>query len=141
MIGFFQFHIVHSKIMLIACADQLLYILSLIKLCSACVKQNTAVKTALDACSLLTKNIFSGLVGERPSSLIFNFQQVIKPFLVWNIYFTFFLTVVDCSFYYYVTYTFQSASILYSFRTSKQEQYLKFKWTITSWKYSRPNIA
>ena len=68
--------------MLIACADQLLYILSLIKLCSACVKQNTAVKTALDACSLLTKNIFSSLVGERPSSLIFNFQQVIKPFLV-----------------------------------------------------------
>ena len=124
-----------------ACADQLLYNLSLIKLCSACVKQNTAVKTALDACSLLTKNIFSGLVGERPSSLIFNFQQVIKPFLVWNIYFTFFLTVVDCTFYYYVTYAFQSASILYSFRTSKQEQYLKFMWTITSWKYSRPNIA
>ena len=62
--------------MLIACADQLLYILSLIKLCSACVKQNTAVKTALDACSLLTKNTFSALVGEHPSSLIFTFNKL-----------------------------------------------------------------
>ena len=26
-----------------------------LKLCSACVKQNTAVKTASDACSLLAK--------------------------------------------------------------------------------------
>ena len=41
--------------MLTASADQLLYNLSLIKLCSACVKQNTAVKTASDACSLLAK--------------------------------------------------------------------------------------
>ena len=28
-----------------------------------------------------------------------NFEHVIKPFLVWNIYFTFFLPVVDCTFY------------------------------------------
>ena len=33
------------------------------------------------------------------SSLIINFEQVIEPFLVLNIYFTFFLSVVDCTFY------------------------------------------
>ena len=53
MIGFFEFHIAHSEILSTACSDQLLYNLSLIKLCSACVKQNTAVKTAADACLLL----------------------------------------------------------------------------------------
>ena len=38
---------------------------------------------------------------------------------------------------------FQSESALYSFRTScsKQAQYLKFKWTKTSWKYNRSNIV
>ena len=37
---------------------------------------------------------------------------------------------------------FQSESTLYSFRTScsKQAQYLKFKWKVTSWKYSHSNI-
>ena len=68
--------------MLKACANQLLYNLGLIKLCLACVKQNTAVKTASDACPLLAKQTLSDLVGQRRSSLIFNFQQVIKPFLV-----------------------------------------------------------
>ena len=34
-----------SEILLTACADQLLYNLSLIKLCSACAKQNATVKT------------------------------------------------------------------------------------------------
>ena len=33
------------------------------------------------------------------SSLIITFEQVIEPFLVLNIYFTFFLSVVDCTFY------------------------------------------
>ena len=41
--------------MLTACADQLLCNLSLIKLCSTCVKQNTAVKPAINACSMLAK--------------------------------------------------------------------------------------
>ena len=38
---------------------------------------------------------------------------------------------------------FQSESTHYSFRTSysKQLQYLKFTWTITSWEYSSSNIA
>ena len=44
-------------------------------------------------------NTFSDLVGEPASSLIINFEQVIEPFLVLNIYFTFFLSVVDCTFY------------------------------------------
>ena len=80
--------------LLTACTDQLLYNLSLMTLCSACVKQNTAVKTSIDASSLLAKLTFSDLVGERESSLIINFEKVIKPFLVWNIYFTFFLSSI-----------------------------------------------
>ena len=39
------------------------------------------------------------VAGERVSSFIINFEQVIKPFLVWNIYFIFLLSVVDCTFY------------------------------------------
>ena len=80
-----------------ACADQLLYSLSLIKCCLACAKQSTAVQTAIDACSLLQKWTFSDLVAKRASSLIINFKQAIKPFLVWNIYFIF--SVVNCTFY------------------------------------------
>ena len=38
-----------------ACADQLLYNLSLIKLCSACTKQNETVKATSDTCSFLAK--------------------------------------------------------------------------------------
>ena len=41
------------KILLTACANQLLYKLSLIEFCVACEKQNAAVKTASDACLLL----------------------------------------------------------------------------------------
>ena len=76
--------------MLTACADQLLYKLSLTKLCSACAIKNTS-----DAFSMLAKYTLSDLIGEPPSSLIINFEQVIKSFLVWNIYFTF---LVDCTF-------------------------------------------
>ena len=52
--------------------------LSLIKLCSACAKQNAEVITASDAGLLLAKQILSDLVRRRPSSLIINFEQVIK---------------------------------------------------------------
>ena len=55
LIGFFEFHIAHSEILLTACLDQLLYNLSLIKLCLACVKQNAVVKTKIDTSSLLAK--------------------------------------------------------------------------------------
>ena len=87
------------------------------------------------------------------SSLIINFEQVIQPFLVLNIYFIFFYLWLIALFtrvllrvtvyYYHVTYTFQRESALYSFRTScsKQVQYLNFKWTVTPWKYSRSDIA
>ena len=51
------------------------------------VRQNTAVKTAINACSLLAKQTLSGLVGKRTSSLIINFKQV------------FIFLVVDCTFY------------------------------------------
>ena len=47
-----------------ACVDQLLNNLSLFKLVLACVKQNTAVKTVIDACSLLAKYAFCDLAGE-----------------------------------------------------------------------------
>ena len=99
MIRFFEFYTAQSKILLTAWADELVYNLSLIKLYLACVKQNTAVKTAIDACSLLAKKTFSGLVGQCPNLLIINFEQVIKPFLIWNNYFTYFLPLVDCTSY------------------------------------------
>ena len=63
--------------MLTGYADQLLYNLSLIKLRSACVTKNTS-----DACSLLAKQTLFVLIGELPSSLIINFEQLIKSFLV-----------------------------------------------------------
>ena len=74
----------HSNLQNIVTAgvDQLVYKLILIKLYSACAKLNAAVKTASDACLLLAKYTLSDLVGERPSSLIINFEQVINPFLV-----------------------------------------------------------
>ena len=131
----------------------------------------------------------------RKFKVIINFEQIIKPFLAWNIYFIFFYQWLISLFtrvllrvtvyYYYVTYASkaatrrglqlffkkdsgrsvnfakflntpfltehprwlllasQSESSLYSFKTScsKQSPYLKFKWTVTSWKYSRSNIA
>ena len=55
LIDYFELHIEDSGIQLTVWADQLLYNLSLIKLCLACVKQNAAVKTGIDACSLLAK--------------------------------------------------------------------------------------
>ena len=77
-------------------------------------KKNTTIKTEIGACSLLAKYAFSDQVRERAISLTINFEQVIKPFLIWNIYFSFFLALVDYSFYkstiestvyyYYVTY-------------------------------------
>ena len=54
---------------------------SLIKLCLVCVKQKAAVN-ASNACSLLAKETVSDLVGQLPSSLIINFDQVIISFLV-----------------------------------------------------------
>ena len=56
------------------------------------------VKTTINASSLLAKKILSDLVGQRPISIILNFKLVIKPFLVWNIYFTFSLPLVVYSF-------------------------------------------
>ena len=97
LIGFFKFHTALSKILLTACSDQLIYNLSLIKSCSTCAKQNAA-ENASDACSLIAKQTLSDLVGKRAKSLIINFEQAIKSFLIWNIYFTFFLPVVDCAF-------------------------------------------
>ena len=55
MIDYFELHTEDSGIQLTVWADQLLYSLSLIKLCLACVKQNAAVKTGINACSLLAK--------------------------------------------------------------------------------------
>ena len=60
---------------LTACTDQLLYNLSLI------AKQNTSVN-ARDACSLLPKQKLFDLVGRSPNSLVINFDQFIKSFLV-----------------------------------------------------------
>ena len=46
----FPYYMAHSEIMLAASADQLLYNLSLIKLCSECALKNTSY-----ACLLLAK--------------------------------------------------------------------------------------
>ena len=81
LIGLLEFHIALSEILLIACADQLIYYLSLIKLRLACAKQKAAVN-ANDACSLLAKQTLSDLIGEHLTSLITNFEQVIKSALV-----------------------------------------------------------
>ena len=54
VIGLLEFDIALSKILLRACADQLLYNLSLSKLCSASATQNVAIN-ASSACSLLAK--------------------------------------------------------------------------------------
>ena len=50
LIGLLEFHIAHSEILITACADQLLYNLSLIKLCLV-----GAIKNTSDACSSLAK--------------------------------------------------------------------------------------
>ena len=81
LIGLLEFHIAHSEIQLTVCADQSLFNLSLIKLCSAFAKQSTSV-TARDACPSLGKQTSFDLVGQRPGLLIINFEQVIKSFLV-----------------------------------------------------------
>ena len=82
MIGLQEFPIALSKIMLTACADPLLYNLNLIKLYQTFAKPNAAVKTASESCSLSVKQTLFDLVEQRPSSLIINFEQVIKYFLV-----------------------------------------------------------
>ena len=68
------------------------------KLCSTCAKQNAAVNES-NACSLLAKQTLFDLVRQRPSSLISNFEQVVKSFLVWNIYFSFFSPIANCTFW------------------------------------------
>ena len=73
LIGLLEFQIALSP-------DWLLYNLSLIKLCSACAKQNASVN-ANDACLLLEKWRLCDLVGQSTSSLIINFEQVTKSFL------------------------------------------------------------
>ena len=83
MIGLFEFHIALSEILLTACADQLLYNLSLDKLCQSCATQNAAVKT--DACSLLAKLTLSDLVVKRPSLKfisLFSYQWLIPLFYI-----------------------------------------------------------
>ena len=55
MIGLLEFHVALPEILLTTCVDQLLVNLNLIKLLSACAKQNTAVKSANDTCSLSGK--------------------------------------------------------------------------------------
>ena len=99
LIRFSEFHIARSEILLAACTDQLLYNLSLIKLCLACVKQNTAANAASDSCSFLAKDALSDLVRQCPSSLIINFEQVVKTSFSLKYLFHFFVPVVDWNLY------------------------------------------
>ena len=72
----------------------MLFLVTMYKLCSACVKQN---RTAINDCSLLAKQTFSDLVGKRASSLFINFEQVIKPFLVSVVDWTFYKSTIKCN--------------------------------------------
>ena len=88
------FHKALSKI-LTACTDQLLDDLSLIKLFGMC---ETKRSSKCKRCLFIISKIDFIWSSQRPSSLIINFEQFIKSLLVWNIDFTFFLPVVDCTF-------------------------------------------
>ena len=90
MIGFFEFYIAPSEILLTACADKLLSNNLFNQIMFDMCVQDTAVKTVIDVCSFLAKQTFSDLVRKRPSSLIINFEQVIISSLKYS--FHFFLT-------------------------------------------------
>ena len=47
-----------------------------------CKTKHSSKRLQIGACSLLAKYTFSDVVGERASSLVTSFEQVIKPFLV-----------------------------------------------------------
>ena len=80
-----------------ACADQLLYRLSLIKWCSTCVKQNTAKDC--NRCLFIVCKIDIIWSSRNTRGFInHKFKQGLI-FWAWNIYFTFFLSVVNCTFY------------------------------------------
>ena len=76
--------------------------------------------------SIVSKIDISDLARGLASSLIINFEQVREPFLVLNIYFTFFLSMVDCTFY---TSSIKSNCILLlchlRLRSSRQELFCK----------------
>ena len=75
---------------------------------------------------IVSKKTFSDLVGEPASSLIINFEQVIESFVVLIIFFTFFLSMVNCTFY---KRTIKSNCILFSchirVRSSHQDLFCK----------------
>ena len=48
-----------------------------------------AARTASDSCSMFTVYTLSDLIWEYPSLFINDFEQAMKSFLVWNIYFIF----------------------------------------------------
>ena len=69
--------------------EKLLLESNLIKLCSACAKQNATVKNASDVCSMFF---------QRPSSFIFNFQQVYYEIVFSFKYLCYILVpVADCT--------------------------------------------
>ena len=74
------------------------------------------------------------IVSKSASSLIINFEQVIEPFLVLNIYFTFSLSVVACTFYksllrvtaYYYNVTYTSEAVVKSCSVKKASARVSF---------------
>ena len=64
------------------CVDQFLYNSNLIKLSSACAKQNAAVKTASDYdCTVLSIYTLPDLVSQWGRSFIISLEQIMKSFL------------------------------------------------------------
>ena len=120
LIGLLKFHIAQSQILLTACADQLLYNLSLIKLC--CPIKNTG-----DACTLLAKWTLFNLIRE-PWGFI-NYQlwtrckiflnlKYLFQFFGWMHFFIRYWRVTVC--YYHVTYAFQRKSAIYRYLNIKE---------------------
>ena len=147
MIGLLEFHIAHSELLLPACADQLLFNLSLINYISAYAKQNPTLKSTSNACFLFIVRKIDVIWSSRTTPEFINYQlwTSYKTFLSCKYLFRFFLNngwhiftrVLNQNCMFLLCHVRDSEWIHYL----RQAQYLKFKWRITSWKYSRSNIV
>ena len=113
LIGLLEFYIALSKILLTACADQLIYNLSLTKLCSACVVCSSKPNRWL---FIISKIDIIWSIRTMPEFINFQLWTTYKIFLSLKYLFRFFLT-------------------------SWWLHFLLEYWRVTSWKYSRSNIA
>ena len=112
-------------------------------MCKKNPKTNAAAKTASNNSSLLAQQRLPDLVGQRSSSLIINFEWFKKSFLARNFYFTLSLPVVDFTFLQEYLYVIIMSHTSFRMNLHSIVAWIlrKFKWRVTSWKYSRSNIG